>query len=221
MSSTPFAKNDQSEYQRWEMNALSAGSGHHNRKVEREKPGKIPPELAQILENARKDGFKQGLQEGFQAGMQKAQEMALENDQRFIQLGNAFESALQQADDKIAEDVLRLALDIAKAMLKTTLEVDPRNILPIVRDAIRYLPAVTKPARILLNPADVQMVRDHLSEELADGGWQVIEEPDVERGGCMVETASNQIDASNETRWKRISEALGQPSGWLIEHNAA
>ncbi|CAG1005089.1 Flagellar assembly protein FliH [Methylophilaceae bacterium] len=219
MSNSPLPKAQETAYQRWEMNSLSAGNSHHAKKVDREK-SKVPEGLALILENARKDGFKQGLQEGFQAGMQKAEEISAENEHHFLQIGNAFQAALQDADAKIAEDLLRLALDIAKAMLKSSLEVDSRKILPIVRDSIRYLPVVKHPARILLNPADVQMVNDHLSEELAEGGWQIIEDATIERGGCMVDTSSNQIDATNATRWKRISEALGQPSEWLNENEA-
>jgi flagellar assembly protein FliH len=60
-------------------------------------------------------------------------------------------------------------------------------------------------------------VKLNLAEELAEGGWQLIEDSSIERGGCMVETPSNQIDATNGMRWKRISDALGQPSEWLDE----
>jgi flagellar assembly protein FliH len=31
-----------------------------------------------------------------------------------------------------------------------------------------------------------------------------------------VETGANQIDATNEVRWKRISDALAQKSDWLL-----
>lgn len=106
-------------------------------------------------------------------------------------------------------------------MLKNSLRVKQQQILPIVREAIRYLPMVKKPARILLNPLDAEIVRLRLAEELAEGGWQLIEDTTIESGGCMIDTASNQIDATNGTRWKRISEALGQSGAWLqpLEEN--
>ena len=75
-------------------------------------------------------------------------------------------------------------------------------------------PSVQQPARIYLHPDDASTVREHIGEELREGGWHIIEDAQIEAGGCMVETASNQIDASSASRWKRISKALGHPSEW-------
>jgi flagellar assembly protein FliH len=89
-------------------------------------------------------------------------------------------------------------------------------VLPVVMDAIHYLPYVQKPARILVHHDDAQMLREYLAEEIASQHWQIQEDINIERGGCMVETGANQIDATNEVRWKRISEALAQKSDWLL-----
>ncbi|PKO24554.1 MAG: flagellar assembly protein FliH [Betaproteobacteria bacterium HGW-Betaproteobacteria-8] len=219
MSDINLPKEAQDEYQRWEMSILSAEGKTHSRKVERAKP-KVPDELAQILENARIEGFKKGytkgMKEGYEAGMQKA----AEHEQAIVELARTFTSSLKEADEKIAGELLTLALDIAKAMLKTNLDINHNRVLAVVKESIRYLPIVNQPARILLNPVDVEAVKLNLAEELAEGGWLIIEDQAIERGGCMVETPSNQIDATNSTRWKRISNALGQPSEWLDESNA-
>lgn len=219
MSDMNLPKDAQAEYQRWEMSTLSSEGKSQSKKVERAKP-KVPDGLAQIIENARIEGFRKGytkgMKEGYEAGMQKASE----HEQGIIELANGLSGALKQADEKIAEELLALALDIAKAMLKNTIAIDNSRVLAVVRESIRYLPMVKQPARILLNPADAEAVKLNLAEELAEGGWQVIEDSTIERGGCMVETPSNQIDATNGVRWKRISDALGQPSEWLDEGNA-
>jgi len=219
MSDINLPKDAQDEYQRWEMSTLSAEGKTHSRKVESTKP-KIPDELAQILENARIEGFKKGytkgMKEGYEAGMQKA----ADHEQAIVELARAFTSSLKEADEKIAEELLALALDIAKAMLKTSLNTGHNRVLAVVKESIRFLPMVKQPARILLNPADVEAVKLNLAEELAEGGWLIIEDQTIERGGCLVETPSNQIDATNSVRWKRISNALGQPSEWLDESNA-
>lgn len=93
-------------------------------------------------------------------------------------------------------------------MLKVKLNIDPAVVLPVVMDAIHYLPYVQKPARILVHHDDAQMLREYLAEEIASQHWQIQEDINIERGGCIVETGANQIDASNEVRWKRISDAL-------------
>ena len=54
-----------------------------------------------------------------------------------------------------------------------------------------------------------------IGEELDKGGWRVVEDPQVGRGGCKVDTASNQIDATAASRWQRLSHALGKEVDWL------
>src|SRR5690554_3211531 len=195
MSDLNMPKDEQERYQRWEMSILTADGKTLSRPVER-KRSEAPAELVQILENARAEGFKngyaKGMTEGFEAGMKET----AEHKQAILQLANTFSSALKRVDEAVAEELLALALDIAKAMLKTSLHIRQDHVLAVVRESIRYLPSVSQPARILLNPQDAETVRLNMAEELTEGGWLIIEDPAIERGGCMVETASNQIEAS-------------------------
>jgi flagellar assembly protein FliH len=111
--------------------------------------------------------------------------------------------------------VLDLALHLARGMLHTALEAKPELLLPIVREAIEYLPALHQPALLLLHPLDAQLVRDGIGEELDKGGWRVVEDPAIGRGGCKVDTATNQIDAQAASRWARLTAALGKHLDWL------
>jgi flagellar assembly protein FliH len=170
--------------------------------------------IARIFEATRQEAYEKGMQEGFTVGLAKARSVASDDKEILLQLMNTFTDALEQADEKIAGDVLALALDIAKAMLKVKLEVDPAVILPIVADAIHYLPSIQQPARILLHRDDAQMLREYLTEDTHN--WQIQEDAHIERGGCMVDTRANHIDVSNPQRWKRISDALAQHNDWLL-----
>lgn len=153
------------------------------------------------------DGHAQSYAEG-----QQASQVELAHLQT-IAVG--FGTALQHADELIAGEVMELALQLAKGMLKTALPVRPELMLPMVREAIEYLPVLQQPALLMLNPEDAQVVRDGIGEELDKGGWRVIEDPSVERGGCKIDTASNQIDAQASTRWQRLTHALGKDLDWL------
>lgn len=213
--STP--KDQQTAYERWEMSQFSDTSASIGSvKTKKREPLNDTKAVAQIFEGVRKEAYHKGMQEGFAVGMAKAREHAHEEKQQFIQLMSDFSDALEQSDEKIADDVLSLALDIAKSMLKAKLNIDPAAVLPVVMDAIHYLPYVQKPARILVHHEDAQMLRNYLGDEIASQKWQIQEDSSIERGGCLVETGANQIDASNEVRWKRISEALGQNNQWLL-----
>ena len=91
---------------------------------------------------------------------------------------------------------------------------DPSEIA-VVREAIEYLPVLQQPAVLMLNPADMPLVREAIGEELDKGGWRVVQDAAIARGGCKVDTATNQIDAQVATRWERLTHALGKNVEWL------
>lgn len=216
MSDTPLPKEQQTAYQRWEMSAFTDDNADSGRFKKPKAASAAASGISGALESVRKEAYTKGMQEGFAVGMAKAKEYAAKEQAQFLTIASAFENALEMTDQKVEEDILALALDIAKLMLKTKIEVDPEVILPVVRDAIHYLPHVQKPARIIVHQDDARILRDQLGEELSDQVWQIQEDNNIERGGCLVETGENQIDATNEMRWKRISDALAQSKDWLL-----
>jgi len=193
-----------------------------DRDLEQEPPPPEYPteeELAAIREQARIDGYDKGYAAGHAEG--HADAIALGKEATDLELaplrelaGN-FSTALQDADQLISADVLELALQLAKGMLKQSLQVKPELILPIVREAIEYLPVLQQPALLMLSPEDAKTVREGIGEELDKGGWRVIEDAQIERGGCKIDTASNQIDAQASARWQRLTYALGKDVSWL------
>ena len=217
MSNLAVPKEQQTAYERWEMSSFADSSSSVGISKPKKKESVASSEaVASIFESVRKEAYAKGMQEGFAVGMAKAREAAHEDKQNFIRLTTAFSEALEKSDEQIADDVLSLALDIAKSMLKVKLDVDPATVLPVVMDAIHYLPYVQKPARILVHHDDAQMLREYLADEISSQQWLIQEDSNVERGGCLVETGANQIDATNAVRWKRISEALAQNNNWLL-----
>src|SRR5471032_638717 len=167
-------------------------------------------ELAEIREKARLMGYDDGHAHGHADALAAGKIEAAEQLEHLRALTESFGTALHEADQLIAADVLELALHLAKGMLKTALPVKPELILPSVRDAIEYLPVLQQPALLVLHPDDAPLVREILGEELDKGGWRVIEDAAVGRGGCKVDTASNQIDAQAASRWQRLTHALGK-----------
>ena len=222
MSNVVIPKEKQTAYQRWEMAsfaeesssqvpASSAAASQAVQESAEEKTARLEAEM----EQARREGYKIGLQQGFDTGIADAAAQVQQDRDRLNTVLASMSEALNTANEAVSEQLLALALDIAKAMVKDRLKVDPAVILPIVQESIHYLPTVQKPARLIVHPADVPVVKKYLQEDMADSNWQIHEDASLERGGCMVETGDNQIDASNATRWKRICDALAQHSDWI------
>lgn len=215
MSSLVLPKEQQSAYQRWEM--ASFDDDQVTPEVANSPAISLPTvdEIVKIREQARLEAYAAGLEEGRIAGLAAGRTEAVEESMRLQTIAASFATEIAQADELIANEVLDLALDLARAMLKTALEVRPELINAIVSEAIHYLPTLHQPARLYLNPNDLLLVKNQMGDELDKTGWHLIEDAHQEPGGCRVETANNQIDASLPTRWQRITAALGKESDWL------
>ncbi len=213
MSDTP--KELQSAYQRWEMNSF----GDERPSVVAKRPPPVAPPseemLAAIREQARQEGYAAGQDAGYADGLALGRADAAAELVHLRTLAATFGDAVAAADETIANDVLELALHLARGMLRIALDVKPELILPVVREAIGYLPVMQQPAQIQLNPADAELVRNAIGEELEASGWRIVDDTTIARGGCKIDTPSNQIDAQAASRWQRLAQALGKNLEWL------
>ena len=217
-------KDTQTAYQRWEL--ASFGDSRPSTVAARQQEEAVAAANAiplptqemvdAIIQQAHDEGYREGQQAGYADGLAMGRAEAARELEHLQAIALTLGQAVGQAEESIANDVLELALQLAKGMLRSALEVKPELVLPVVREAISYLPVVQQPAQLFLNPADAQLVRDAMGEELAHNGWRIIEEAGIERGGCRLDTPSNQIDAQASLRWQRLTTALGKNAiEWL------
>ena len=50
---------------------------------------------------------------------------------------------------------------------------------------------------------------------LATLPWKIVEDAQIERGGCRLETPTTEVDATLETRWRRVVASLGRDDSWI------
>lgn len=175
-----------------------------------------PDDIALIHEEAKAEGYAAGFEEGRQAGEQAGQEAVREESTQIRTLIDNIESALGSLDQTLADSVLALALEVAAQLTHGAIKANPEVLLPVIREAINTLPLHHAQITLRLNPLDASNIRKHLGEQLTQGGSQIIEDPDISPGGCQIKTGTSEVDASIETRWRRVLEAIGtQPTEWL------
>jgi len=227
-------KEEMTPYQRWELASFNEPDPEPDLPppppVEEDEFDEEPPpppqltaeQLDAIREAARQEGFNEGRQhgleagraEGYMAGLQQGQKEINETIGHLRQIAVHFGTEVAQCSESMAPELLDLALDLAKAMLKTALQAKPELVLPTVSEAIAALPVLQQPT-VTLHPEDAALVREHLHDEMTKHGWKIEEDAHLERGGCRVETRSNQIDATTQTRWKRLAESLSRNLDWM------
>jgi len=168
-----------------------------------EPPVRLPTaaDIESMFEDARRDGHEAGYREGAEQARQEAV--------RIGALADALDEALARLDRDVAEELVGLAIEVARRMVRNALVEQPETVIETVRTALNQLPQGQ--ARIHLHPDDVALVRAHLVEQSGHGHPTLIDDDAISRGGCVVQTAASQLDATLETRWRRVLETLGRP----------
>lgn len=209
MSDTVTAKGQLTAWQRWELPTFDVKQAVAPSPPAGASLPDLPTaaEIEQMHVQAHEEGYAAGYTAGYAEGEQKAQRLAA--------LMDALDKELQQVDQQIAQDLLDLSLEIAKQMLKQALRVKPDLLLGVVREAIGSLPHFNQHAHLVVHPADAELLRTSMGEHLAHMGWKILEDAQMERGSCRVETAHSQIDATLATRWKRVVSSIGKDDTWL------
>ena len=57
---------------------------------------------------------------------------------------------------------------------------------------------------------DMELVKLHLADELRAAPWRLFADESITRGGCRAETSFGDIDATLQTRWRRVAASLGR-----------
>jgi len=157
-------------------------------------------------------GQQQGLSEGRETGQSAAQEEAREQNAviaaRLTALVDAMDQALDAMGQEVAEEIVALAIELARQMIGRAFDGHPETAAAAVRQALALLPQGK--VNIHLHPEDVALVREYLADQLEHGHHRLIDDETLTRGGCRIETANSEVDATVETRWRRILEGLGR-----------
>jgi len=173
-------------------------------------------EIERMHEKARLSGYETGLAEGRAAGEKAAREAAEANVQRYGALISNLETALAEVEQSVAEQLLALAIEIAAQVTRGNIAANTEVLLPIIREAIASLPLHHAHLTLRLNPADAEHIRPQLAEQFAQTSTQIVEDREISPGGCLLHAGTSEVDASIETRWKRVLESIGtEPQKWL------
>lgn len=165
----------------------------------------------------RKRGFEQGAQMGLQQGYSEGSQALAEFQSRKAadlarqmgQILDAFRGEMKLLETQVASDLVSLAVDIAREVLRRELATDPAALLPAAREALRSLGEGATHVEIHLHPADAEHVAEHL-EGVQSGRVRVREDEDLPRGSCRVEADTGIAEAGFEARWQAVMASLGR-----------
>jgi flagellar assembly protein FliH len=207
MSATVIPKESAAAFERWELDLFDRPAPPPRLGPSDAQGVKLP--TADEIERIHTDAHRAGYAAGYEEGTARVRVEAM----RLHTLAENLEQALASFDQELAQDVLTLALEIARQLMRQALSVQPELVAAVVKEALHQL--YQPHATVHLHPEDAALVRQHVGELLAHAGHRIVEENTLSRGGCRVEAGGSQIDATVETRWRRVQEAFSRSGAWL------
>jgi len=197
----------------WRMDTLAQRQDVQRQDAQHEEappPPVRPPEeeLARIREQARAEGHAAGYASGLAEGTREVAELA--------QLLGQLREVMEDHEQALASDVLGLAVELSRQIMRHALQVHPEVVLPVIREAISSLPQGSQHPRLVLHPQDAALVRSVLdANQITPAPWRLVEDMHMQRGGCRIETTTSELDATLGARWKAVLSSLGREERWV------
>jgi flagellar assembly protein FliH len=157
--------------------------------------------LSLVEREAWQHGYKDGHVEGVRKGEAELAKRIAEVDVKVAALEailGTLARPLDELDATIETELTRLALAIAKHLVRRELKIDPTQIIGIIRHTLSLLPLSARNIRIHLHPDDAAIVRERLARASGEQEWQLAEDPLMARGGCRLTTDNSSVDARFE-----------------------
>jgi flagellar assembly protein FliH len=167
--------------------------------------------LSLVEREAWQHGYKDGHVEGVRKGEAELAKRIAEVDVKIAALEaiiGTLAKPLEELDAQVENELTRLALSIAKHLVRRELKIDPTQIIGIVRHTVSLLPLGARNIKVHLHPEDAAIVREKLARPSGDQEWQLAEDPLMARGGCRLTTDNSSVDARFESSVAAVMSGL-------------
>ena len=170
-------------------------------------PERPAPGSAPSLDAVREQAFE----EGFAAGVAQAQTQLDGPASALAAAAEQLQALRTDAAASVEADAVDLALRIAEQAVGAAIAADPELVVEAVRGALRRLVERDR-VLILVNPDDLELVREHTARLVSELGGiehcEVQAERRVRPGGAIVRTTEGEVDATLATKLARAREVL-------------
>ncbi len=161
-------------------------------------------ELAEI----RAEGYRVGQAEGYRDGIAAAR-ATLADELALVQAaGRAAKAARDSVVASAERDIIELVIAAARAVVGEQSHVDTDLVLQTIERAAQRLGSQNA-LRVRVNPADASIVQASLGQrEGASAAWEVLADGAVGIGGCIIETATGEVDARLDVQMDAVAHVL-------------
>ncbi|MBI1190858.1 MAG: hypothetical protein GC200_09295 [Tepidisphaera sp.] len=167
---------------------------------------------AEGLAMGRQEGYAKGLEEGRQQGLAERKAALGQIEAAWVSGLESFLSRREEMLQAAKTDLLGLAAEIARRVVKRVVELDPKVVDGQMEAAIRECGLGTRLV-VAVSPADEAMARAALPRVLgalgAGAAAELVLDPALTSGSCVVRSpGGGTVNAEIQTQLERVIDAL-------------
>jgi flagellar assembly protein FliH len=190
------------------VEAFNWGGGHTDA-PRRSQPRVAPMAVSPLIDpdHLEREAFKQGYAQGERAGAEAAAargEAVLRRLEQTIQELHTLRSELVH---KTERQVVQLALAMAKRIVHREISLDRELLTAMARVALNRL-GVHTGATVRLHPDDYAATHTAQHPDHPNGAIQVVPDPTVRRGGCLIQSDFGLIDIGVDSQIHELTTVL-------------
>lgn len=174
-------------------------------------------------EQAKKEGYaygykageEDGYKKGYDDGFGKGKNTAIDETRDSV---NMVQEVIEQLKDyhvqilaDAQKDIAKMALGVARKILHKEIMTDPQTIVGVVKNALSQV-SFKKRFVVHVNPLDLEVLKKAGEEVLGVlDSHETIKfkaSPQVEAGGCVVQTESGTVDAQIDRQFQEVEDAV-------------
>jgi flagellar assembly protein FliH len=161
------------------------------------------------LQRGAAEGREQGYAVGFAEGAKAGEAKMLEAVKRMAEIIGKLGVPMAALEQPVEEAVAALALEVARCVIGDEVKRSREFLVRLVREAIAKVPLEMGAPRVLLNPADLELVR-RLAPEIDEGHAVLVGDEAIELGGALV-VADGEERQIKDRRWNpRNADGISQ-----------
>ena len=171
-------------------------------------------EADSIVENARQEGqeiIKSSKEQGLEEGRQQGQQQVDDNIKEAMETLNQAVKERKRIIRDAESEILRLSLKIAEQVIRSEVSLHKDVIMNMVAEAINRI-SDRENIIIKVNREDAEQLKQNKEKiaGLVDGvkNLSIIEDSQIEPGGCIIETNLGYVDARISTKLSLIEQQM-------------
>jgi flagellar biosynthesis/type III secretory pathway protein FliH len=162
-------------------------------------------DMALLERTAFENGLRQGEKAGAAMAEAKIEELMKRHAETILEIGRMKASLYA----KVEREVAKLSIAVAQKIVHREIQIDKDIIHSLVHVALTHVMKKT-PVVVHVNPADYEYLSTRQADlsQAESRNVSLVSDKSIERGGCLIETDSGDIDARLEEKFREVERTF-------------